>query len=97
MWDLSYRKALEIQRQQYKDGGGADRIAAQHRKGKLTARERLELLFDEGTFVETGTLIESRTDDFQMSEKKYPVMVSLQALERLRGGRSVSHPKTLQS
>lgn len=35
-------------------GGGRERIDAQHQKNKLTARERLERLFDEGTFVETG-------------------------------------------
>jgi propionyl-CoA carboxylase beta chain len=45
-------------------GGGPERIEAQHGKGKLTARERLELLLDEGSFVEEGRLIESRTTAF---------------------------------
>ena len=45
-------------------GGGSERIEAQHKKGKLTARERLELLLDEGSFVEEGQLIESRTTAF---------------------------------
>jgi len=72
MWGTGYREELERRRQLYKDGGGADRIATQHRKGKLTARERLAILFDEGTFVETGTLIESRTDDFNMAERRVP-------------------------
>jgi len=45
-------------------GGGQGRIEAQHGKGKLTARERLELLLDEGSFVEEGQLIESRTTAF---------------------------------
>ena len=45
-------------------GGGKERIEAQHAKGKLTARERLELLLDEGSFVEEGQLIESRTTAF---------------------------------
>ena len=45
-------------------GGGAERIEAQHKKGKLTARERLDLLLDEGSFVEEGQLIESRTTAF---------------------------------
>jgi propionyl-CoA carboxylase beta chain len=45
-------------------GGGTERIGAQHGKGKLTARERLELLLDGGSFVEEGRLIESRTTAF---------------------------------
>ncbi len=45
-------------------GGGAKRIEAQHEKGKLTARERLDLLLDEGSFQEYGALIESRTTAF---------------------------------
>ncbi|HZL99071.1 MAG TPA: acyl-CoA carboxylase subunit beta [Planctomycetota bacterium] len=45
-------------------GGGKERIEAQHGKGKLTARERLDLLLDEGSFVEEGQLIESRTTAF---------------------------------
>ncbi len=45
-------------------GGGAARIASQHEKGKLTARERLELLLDEGSFLEEGRLIETRNTAF---------------------------------
>ena len=45
-------------------GGGSERVEAQHQKGKLTARERLDLLLDEGSFVEEGQLIESRTTAF---------------------------------
>ncbi|MHC5211543.1 MAG: acyl-CoA carboxylase subunit beta [Planctomycetota bacterium] len=45
-------------------GGGQKRIEAQHEKGKLTARERLDLLLDEGSFAEDGRLIESRTTAF---------------------------------
>src|SRR5881227_4442566 len=40
--------------------GGAQRIAKQHEKGKLTVRERIDLLFDKGTFVELGLLAEDR-------------------------------------
>ena len=43
-------KELEKRREQAKLGGGQDRIDAQHSKGKLTARERIELLLDEGSF-----------------------------------------------
>ena len=52
-------------------GGGAKRIEAQHAKGKLTARERLALLLDEGTFQEVDPFITHRTTDFGMAEQKY--------------------------
>ena len=41
-------------------GGGEKRIESQHAKGKLTARERLDILFDEGSFVEIDTFVKSR-------------------------------------
>ncbi len=50
-------------------GGGAARQAKQHDKGQLTARERIELLFDPGTFQETGMLVEHRTTDFGLAEQ----------------------------
>ncbi len=53
-------------------GGGAQRIAAQHAKGKLTARERLELLLDPGSFVETGMFVTHRTHEFDLQEQKVP-------------------------
>eukprot|EP00700_Malawimonas_jakobiformis_P003812 EC726732.1.p1 GENE.EC726732.1~~EC726732.1.p1 ORF type:complete len:245 (+),score=79.02 EC726732.1:27-737(+) len=53
-------------------GGGEQRIAAQHKKGKLTARERLELLLDEGSFNEIDALVEHRCADFGMGKQKYP-------------------------
>ena len=52
-------------------GGGAARIDRQHRKGQLTARERLEVLFDPGTFQELGMLVEHRTTDFGLAEEVY--------------------------
>lgn len=45
-------------------GGGAERIKRQHDNGKLTARERIELLLDEGSFVESDTFIKGETGDF---------------------------------
>ncbi|MFT5915871.1 MAG: propionyl-CoA carboxylase beta chain [Flammeovirgaceae bacterium] len=51
-------------------GGGEKRIEAQHKKGKLTARERLELLLDEGSFEELGKFVMHRTKDFGM-DKQY--------------------------
>ena len=53
-------------------GGGEERVIKQHAQGKLTARERLEVLFDAGTFTETGALIEARIDDFGASKKHTP-------------------------
>ena len=51
-------------------GGGAERIAKQHEAGKLTARERLELLLDTGTFVELDKFVTHRSNDFGMGERK---------------------------
>ena len=53
-------------------GGGDRRIQQQHMKGKLTARERLELLLDEGSFEEWDMLVEHRCVDFGMEETKIP-------------------------
>ncbi len=63
---------LQAKRQLARLGGGAQRIATQHAKGKLSARERLELLLDEGTFEEWGMLVEHRCQDFGMDENKVP-------------------------
>ncbi|MBN2491791.1 MAG: acyl-CoA carboxylase subunit beta [Planctomycetes bacterium] len=52
-------------------GGGAQRILEQHKKGKLTARERLDLLLDEGSFVETDRFVRHQCHDFGMAEKKF--------------------------
>ena len=61
---------LEAKRAQARLGGGEKRIAAQHAKGKLTARERLELLLDEGTFEEWDMFVEHRSHDFGMADNK---------------------------
>ncbi|MCZ8537986.1 acyl-CoA carboxylase subunit beta [Paenisporosarcina quisquiliarum] len=53
-------------------GGGDERIEKQHAKGKLTARERIDLLVDPGTFVELNPFIEHRTVDFGMANQKGP-------------------------
>jgi propionyl-CoA carboxylase beta chain len=54
------------------EGGGAERRERQHRDGKLTARERVDLLLDEGTFEELDKLVEHRCLDFGMAEQKVP-------------------------
>ncbi|MDO3640554.1 acyl-CoA carboxylase subunit beta [Mucilaginibacter sp. L3T2-6] len=53
-------------------GGGQARIESQHKKGKLTARERLHFLLDEGSFQEIGMLVSHRSTDFDMEKEKYP-------------------------
>jgi propionyl-CoA carboxylase beta chain len=53
-------------------GGGKARIESQHKKGKLTARERLHFLMDEGSFQEIGMLVAHRSTDFGMENEKYP-------------------------
>jgi propionyl-CoA carboxylase beta chain len=63
---------LEKKRAQARLGGGEKRIAAQHAKGKLTARERLELLLDEGSFEEWDMFVEHRCTDFGMADTKVP-------------------------
>ncbi|HWX25276.1 MAG TPA: acyl-CoA carboxylase subunit beta [Vicinamibacteria bacterium] len=54
------------------EGGGTERRDRQHREGKLTARERVELLLDEGSFEELDTLVEHRCLDFGMADQKIP-------------------------
>ena len=63
---------LEKKRAAARLGGGDKRIAAQHAKGKLTARERLELLLDEGSFEEWDMFVEHRCADFEMQNNKIP-------------------------
>jgi propionyl-CoA carboxylase beta chain len=57
---------------QAEEGGGLDRIQKQHAAGKLTARERLELLLDEGSFEEFDKLVLHRSKDFGMDKLLYP-------------------------
>ena len=63
---------LEAKRAEARLGGGIKRIEAQHKKGKLTARERLELLLDEGTFEEWDMFVEHRCHDFGMQDNRPP-------------------------
>ena len=53
-------------------GGGQDRIESQHKKGKLTARERIELLVDEGSFEETDIFVKHRATEFGLDKQHYP-------------------------
>ena len=63
---------LEAKRAQARLGGGEKRIEAQHRRGKLTARERLEVLLDEGSFEEYDMFVEHRCADFGMEAQRIP-------------------------
>lgn len=65
-------KRLEDMRAQARLGGGQARIDAQHAKGKLTARERLDVLLDEGSFEEWDMFVEHRCSDFGMTQQKVP-------------------------
>ena len=65
-------KELERRREGARAGGGERRVAAQHAKGKLTARERLEVLLDEGSFEEYDMFVAHRTTDFGMAEQRHP-------------------------
>ncbi|MEJ8574722.1 acyl-CoA carboxylase subunit beta [Microbaculum marinum] len=62
---------LEARRAEARLGGGEKRIAAQHARGKLTARERIDLLLDEGSFEEFDMFVEHRCTDFGMSDTKF--------------------------
>ncbi len=68
----SILEQLEKKRALARLGGGQKRIDAQHSKGKLTARERIELLLDEGTFEEWDMFVEHRCADFGMQDNKIP-------------------------
>ncbi len=63
---------LERRREQARQGGGAKRIASQHAKGKLTARERIDLLLDEGSFEEFDMFVEHRATEFGMDKNRIP-------------------------
>jgi len=63
---------LEHRRNQARQGGGEKRIATQHAKGKLTARERIALLLDEGSFEEFDMFVEHRAVEFGMDKTRIP-------------------------
>src|SRR5437660_839605 len=71
---MTMREKLELlqkKRAESELGGGAERIAAQHDKGKMTARERLDVLLDAGTFVELDRFVTHRSTDFGLADEKY--------------------------
>jgi propionyl-CoA carboxylase beta chain len=70
MQDIIHR--LEEMRERARAGGGERRVEAQHAKGKLSARERLDLLLDPGSFEEWDMFVEHRSSDFGMDSQKVP-------------------------
>ncbi|HYT83529.1 MAG TPA: acyl-CoA carboxylase subunit beta [Gemmatimonadales bacterium] len=70
---MSMREKLELlqqKRSESEQGGGAERIKTQHDKGKMTARERLDVLLDPGSFVELDRFVTHRATDFGLAEQK---------------------------
>lgn len=63
---------LETRRETALIGGGQSRIDRQHKRGKLTARERIEVLLDDGSFEEFGMFVQHRASDFGMADNKIP-------------------------
>ena len=70
------QKIEELRRRQAEAeaGGGEERRARQHAEGKLSAHERILLLFDEGSFEEIDKLVEHHCQDFGMAEQRIPAM-----------------------
>ena len=63
---------LERRREEARKGGGEERIAQQHKRGKLTARERLDVLLDTGSFEEFDMFVEHRASEFGMAKRRIP-------------------------
>lgn len=71
MWENAI-KELEQRRKRALLGGGEERIEKQHKRGKLTARERINYLLDKGSFIEVNAFVESRINDFGLEKKRVP-------------------------
>ena len=71
---MTMREKLELlqkKRAESELGGGTERVTTQHEKGKLTARDRLDVLLDPGTFVELDGFVTHRSSDFGLADEKY--------------------------
>src|SRR5436853_7087419 len=69
---LSKLDQLREREERAEEGGGAARVEKQHAAGKMTARERVEFLLDEGTFQEFDKLVEHRSRDVGLDKQLYP-------------------------
>ena len=63
---------LRVRKSRGEAGGGQARVEAQHNRGKMTARERIDMLLDEGSFQEIDALVEHRCKDFDMDKNVIP-------------------------
>ena len=68
---MGKEQQLHDKREALHQGGGAERIEKQHQQGKLSARERISLLLDEGSFQEIGAFVEHRSTNFGLDKQKY--------------------------
>ena len=84
--DLAHRKARALEM------GGTDLVARQHSLGKLTVRERLEILVDEGTWVEYGLTIRVGRTDRDYAGVEYPRIPSTSSAKKRSAISSVSRP-----
>ena len=71
MSNQSTLQTLREQKARSRLGGGQERIETQHKKGRLTARERIDLLLDKGSFRELDAFVQHRTHDFNLNSQKY--------------------------
>lgn len=69
---MNLNQNLKEKRKSAQIGGGENRIQSQHSKGKLTARERIDLLLDDDSFQELGMFVEHRSSSFGLEKQKYP-------------------------
>src|SRR2546426_5172630 len=93
---MSMRDKLELLQQKRAEaelGGGEERIKAQHDKGKMTARERLEVLLDPGSLVELDRFVTHRATDFGLADERYLG----DGEPEIRRARSEEHTSELQS
>ena len=74
MTDNNGMEKLQELRNRSLEGGGEKRVAAQHERGKLTARERIDLLVDPGSFVEIDRFVTHRCRDFGMDSAKNEIL-----------------------
>src|SRR5512136_2526580 len=82
-----YLTTLRELREKALKGGGPKRIEQQHERGKLTARERLALLLDEGSFQELGALATHNVSDFGLGEQRFPGDGVVSGFGKIRGRR----------
>src|SRR5213592_4046057 len=88
---------LEKRRAEAELGGGKKRLEAQHKKGKLSARERLDLLLDEGSFVELDRFVVHRSTDYGLEEQKIYGDGVITGYGRIEDAWSTSSPRSSPS